>query len=422
MIDKELKEKIETARESSRILGRITTADKNNVIRNIADLLVESKKEIIAANSIDYSNAKKNGMSDVMLDRLMLDEERIEGIAKDAYSVAQLPDPVGEKFDSKEMENGLKISKQRVPLGVIATIYESRPNVTVDIAVLAIKSGNSVVLRGGKEAINSNKALMSVIERSIESASLPTGCVSLIESTDRKIVSDMLSYQGGIDLLIPRGGADLIKFVRENALIPVVTGGIGVCHIYVDETADVKKSVKIINNAKVQRPTVCNALDTILLHASIAPAILDAIQDVWIDDNEVEVHADDRAMALIGPSSKMKTKKATSDDWGREFLSLIAAIKIVDSMDEALQHIGLYGEHSESILTNNPQNATRFLNEVDSAAVYVNASTRFTDGAQFGLGAEVAISTNKLHARGPMGLEELTSYKWVIVGDWHVRD
>jgi len=420
-MSKELKEKVQTARDASSVLAYASTQDKNMAILAIADSLIESKENILSANSIDYSNGLKSGLSQAMLDRLMLNDERIESIAQDARSVAALPDPVGEEFDSRTMENGLQISKRRVPLGVIATIYESRPNVTVDISTLAIKSGNAAVLRGGKEAINSNVAISNVIKEAIKDSSLPDGCVDLIGSTDRKIVSEMLGFQGGIDLLIPRGGADLIRFVAENAAVPVVTGGVGVCHIYVDSEVDIDSAVSILDNAKVQRPTVCNALDTILIHSKTAPQILDGIQRKWGESGTVEVHADERAYGMLDENTNLVVKPATSDDWGREFLSLKVAVKIVDSIDEALVHIGQHGDHSEAILTHNKENAERFLNEVDSAAVYVNASTRFTDGAQFGLGAEVAISTNKLHARGPMGLEELTSYKWVILGDWDVR-
>ena len=262
---------------------------------------------------------------------------------------------------------------------------------------------------------------VSIAESTIKDSSLPDGCVDLIGSTDRKIVSEMLSFQGGIDLLIPRGGADLIRFVAENASVPVVTGGVGVCHIYVDSEVDIDSAVSILDNAKVQRPTVCNALDTILIHSKTAPQILNGIQRKWGESGTVEVHADERAYSMLDEDTNLVVKPATSEDWGREFLSLTVAVKIVDSIDEALVHIGQHGDHSEAILTYNKENAERFLNEVDSAAVYVNASTRFTDGGQFGLGAEVAISTNKLHARGPMGLEELTSYKWVILGDWDVR-
>ncbi len=420
-MSKELREKVQTARDASSVLAYASTQDKNMAILSIADSLIKSKEEILSANSIDYSNGLKSGLSQAMLDRLMLNDERIESIAQDARSVAALPDPVGEEFDSRTMENGLKISKRRVPLGVIATIYESRPNVTVDISTLAIKSGNSAVLRGGKEAINSNVAISNVIKGAIKDSSLPDGCVDLIGSTDRKIVSEMLSFQGGIDLLIPRGGADLIRFVAENASVPVVTGGVGVCHIYVDSEVDIDSAVSILDNAKVQRPTVCNALDTILIHSKTAPQILNGIQRKWGESGTVEVHADERAYSMLDEDTNLVVKPATSEDWGREFLSLTVAVKIVDSIDEALVHIGQHGDHSEAILTYNKENAERFLNEVDSAAVYVNASTRFTDGGQFGLGAEVAISTNKLHARGPMGLEELTSYKWVILGDWDVR-
>ena len=420
-ISRELQDKVHAAHAAARLLAKVSTSVKDRALEAVAVALEEQQGVILDANRSDYREAQAAGMSDVMLDRLLLNEERLRSMASDVRAVAALPDPVGESFDARILPNGLHISRRRVPLGVIASVYESRPNVTVDIAVLCLKSGNAIVLRGGKEAIRSNTALAHLVQRATADAGLPPGVVQFIESTDRDLVAQMLRYQGEIDLLIPRGGADLIRFVRDNALVPVVTGGIGVCHTYVDSPTDVEKAVAIAYNAKVQRPTVCNALDTLLVHAETAPAFLPLLAQAW-GAERVEIHADKRAMTLLGPSPATPVMAATEEDWGREFLSLTAAVKVVDSLDEALEHIERYGSgHSEAILTDDYGHAMRFLDEVDAAAVYVNASTRFTDGGQFGLGAEVAISTNKLHARGPMGLRELTSYKWTIMGDGHVR-
>jgi len=321
----------------------------------------------------------------------------------------------------RTLPNGLLIGRKRVPLGVIGAIYESRPNVTIDISVLCLKSGNAVILRGGKESIRSNSALVNVVQKACKRAGVPDGAVQFIENTDRALVNHLLKMRGIIDLLIPRGGAGLIKFVAENAAMPVVSGGIGVCHTYVDKSADVAKAVAIAFNAKVQRPTVCNALDTLLVHAALAEKYLPLVAAEWAKAG-VEMHCDERALAILKSNSSLKLVSATDEDWGKEFLSLVAAVKVVDSLDGALEHIERYGSgHSEAILTEEYQVAMRFLNEVDAACVYVNASTRFTDGGQFGLGAEVGISTQKMHARGPLGVKELTSYKWIIFGSGQVR-
>jgi glutamate-5-semialdehyde dehydrogenase len=319
------------------------------------------------------------------------------------------------------MSNGLQIGKKRVPIGVIGTIYESRPNVTVDIAALCLKAGNAVILRGGKETINSNTAIVNVIRTACETAGMPEGCVQLVANTDHSLVDAMLQMNDVIDLIVPRGGADLIKMVKENATMAVVAGGIGVCHAYVDITANIRKAVAIVYNAKVQRPTVCNALDTVLVHKDVAESFLPWMA-AELNKAEVELHVDERAMAVLQADGMVNLVPAVEEDWGKEFLSLVAAIKVVDNLDEALRHIERYGSgHSEAIVTEDYEAAMRFLNEVDAAAVYVNASTRYTDGGQFGLGAEVGISTQKLHARGPMGLKELTSYKWIILGNGQVR-
>jgi len=320
------------------------------------------------------------------------------------------------------MENGLMIGKKRVPLGVISAIYESRPNVTVDIASLCIKSGNGCILRGGKETIHSNMALAKLIQNAINRAGLPEGIVQVIENTDRSLVNLMLKMSDYIDMVVPRGGAGLIKFVKDNAVMPVVSGGIGVCHTYVDAAADMAKAVNIVYNAKVQRPTVCNALDTLLVHTGIAERYLpEAVKE--LSKASVEIHCDEKAMEILKKSgSDGKLVPATDEDWGKEFLALIIAIKVVSSLDEALEHIDKYGSgHSEAIVSENYDAVMRFLNEVDAACVYANASTRFTDGSQFGMGAELGISTQKMHARGPIGLKELTSYKWIIFGSGQIR-
>jgi glutamate-5-semialdehyde dehydrogenase len=424
---KELEEKGKAAKAAARKLAFLSTEIKNKALLNTADALIDKLNEILIANKADYEKAKASGMSEAMLDRLMLSPSRLEGIAEDTKTVATLPDPVGEEYEMRTLPNGLQMSKRRVPLGVIGAIYESRPNVTIDISSLCLKSGNAVILRGGKEALNSNRALAKVAQEACDQAGVPHGAIQFVESTERDLVKHMLKMKGIIDLMIPRGGADLIKLVSENAAMPVVTGGIGVCHTYVDRSADTNKAVAITYNAKVQRPTVCNALDCILVHNQIAQAYLPAIAKEWAKAG-VEMHCDKRAMAILKANDVILNEvknllvPAKDEDWGREYLSLKAAIKVVDSLDEALEHIERHGSgHSEAIVTEDQSAARRFLNEVDAACVYVNASTRFTDGAQFGLGAEIGISTQKFHARGPMALKELTSYKWIIWGTGQVR-
>ena len=417
----ELEAKGKAAKAAARRLAYLSTDVKNKALANIASDLLAKKDEILAANQIDYKEAEASGMSAVMLDRLMLNSSRLEAIAQDVLAVAALPDPVGEVFDMRTLPNGLQIGKKRVPLGVIGAIYESRPNVTIDISVLCLKSGNAIILRGGKEAINSDSALARVVQEACQRAGVPDGAVQFIENTDRALVDYMLKMKDVIDLLIPRGGAGLIKFVSENATMPVVTGGVGVCHTYVDKSADIDKAVALAFNAKVQRPTVCNALDTLLVHADIAPRYLPKVAAEWAKAG-VEMHCDKRALSILKSIPSLKVIPSTNEDWGKEFLSLVAAVKVVDSLDEALEHIERYGSgHSEAIITEEYNAAMRFLNEVDAACVYVNASTRFTDGGQFGLGAEVGISTQKFHARGPLGLKELTTYKWIIFGSGQVR-
>jgi glutamate-5-semialdehyde dehydrogenase len=395
---------------------------KNCALEGIADALVKHSAEIQAENKKDYSAGREKGLSEAMLDRLLLTDERIKGMARDVRAIAALPDPVGEVFDMQNRPNGLTIGKKRVPLGVIGSIYESRPNVTVDISSLCLKSGNSCILRGGSEAINSNRVLARLIRGAIAEAGVPEDAVQYVDDPDRKLVEAMLHMKQHIDLMVPRGGDKFIKFVVANATMPVVAGGVGVCHTYVDRSADLEKAVAIVYNAKVKRPTVCNALDTLIVHSEAAPRYLPAIGKEWAKAG-VEMHCDRRAMSILGPLHEMNVKPAANEDWGKEFLALVAAVKVVDSVDEALEHIQTYGSgHSEAIVTEDYSAAMRFLEEVDAAAVYVNASTYFTDGGQFGLGAEVGISTQKFHARGPMGLKDLTSYKWIVLGNGHVRE
>jgi len=417
----EMQIKGRAARAASRKLAHVGTDVKNAALLNIADDLFASEKEILRANRIDCAEGEKEGMAAAMLDRLLLTSERIQAIASDVRSVAALPDPVGEVFEMRTMPNGLRIGKRRVPLGVIGAIYESRPNVTVDISVLCLKSGNAIILRGGKEALQSNAALAKVVQEASVRAGIPEGTVQFIESTDRALVGQMLEMRDSIDLIVPRGGAQLISYVAKNAAMPVLTGGIGVCHTYVDRSADIRKAVDIAYNAKVQRPTVCNALDTLLVHADIARSFLPGLAAAWSEAG-VEMHCDPRTLELVGAAGGPKAIAASREDWGKEFLALVAAVRVVDSLDEALKHIAQYGSgHSEAIVTEDYSAAMRFLDEVDAACVYANASTRFTDGSQFGLGAEVGISTQKLHARGPLGLKELTTYKWIIFGDGQIR-
>lgn len=417
----ELQAKGKAAKAVSRRLAYLSTETKNKALDNIARGLLSRQDEILAANKIDLDEARASGMGEAMVDRLVLTPGRLEGIAQDVRAVAALPDPVGETFDMRTMPNGLQIGRRRVPLGVIGAIYESRPNVTIDISALCLKSGNAVILRGGKEALNSNSALARVVQQAAAEAGVPEGAVQFVESTERALVNHMLKMRDTIDLIIPRGGAGLISMVAENAAMPVVTGGIGVCHTYVDSSADLEKAVAIAYNAKVQRPTVCNALDSLLVHRDIAGRYLPMVAREW-GKAGVEMRCDETALRILKSDSACKAVPARDTDWGKEFLALVAAVKIVDSLDEALAHIERYGSgHSEAIVTEDYSAGMRFLAEVDAACVYVNASTRFTDGGQFGLGAEVGISTQKFHARGPMGLRELTTYKWIIMGNGQVR-
>jgi glutamate-5-semialdehyde dehydrogenase len=357
-----------------------------------------------------------------MIDRLLLTEERLASIAAGVRDIASLPDPVGEEFDTRTLPNGLQLSRVRVPLGVIGVIYESRPNVTIDVSALCLKSGNVAVLRGGKEAQRSNIALAEQVQSALKEAGAPEGAVQIVRDPDRALVLEMIQMRGQIDLIVPRGGAGLIEFVRENAHVPVVAGGVGVCHTYVHEDADLSEALEIVHNAKTRRPSVCNALDTVLVHESVAPAFLPRLAERWASF-PVEMRCDDASLEIVRqavPSGPWLL--AESDDFGREYLALRAAVKVVGSLDQAVSHIQAFGSgHSEAIVTEGYSTAREFVRRIDAAAVFVNASTQFTDGGEFGLGAELGISTQKFHARGPLGLRELTSYKWVVLGDGQIR-
>ncbi len=414
----ELTQKAQAAKAAQRKLAHLSTEVKNRALNCIADGLIAGETEILEANRKDLDDARAAGMDQAMQDRLLLDADRLKGMAGDVRTVASLPDPVGEVIDARVLPNSLRIERRRVPLGVIGTIFESRPNVTSDISSLCLKSGNAVILRGGKEALRSNSALARVIKQAAEAGGIPGDAVQFIESTERMVVNEMLELSEYIDLIIPRGGEKLVTLVKDNANMPVLASGAGICHTYVDRMADLDKAVAIAYNAKVQRPTVCNAMDCLLVHSEIAGRYLPLIAKEWAKAG-VEMHCDKRAMEIL---KDFKPVAAKESDWGKEFLALIAAVKVVDSIDEAMEHIATYNSgHSEAIVTEDYSAALRFLEEVDAACVYANASTRFTDGGQFGLGAEVGICTQKFHARGPMGLKELTTYKWVIMGDGQVR-
>ncbi len=389
---------------------------KNKALLAIADALVENAGEIIAANELDLTAARENGTRAALIDRLTLTQARIEGMAEGVRQVAALPDPVGKVLDGSVRPNGLKIEKVRVPLGVIAIIYEARPNVTSDAAALCLKSGNAVILRGGKEAINSNKCIADIMRAAVEKAGLPKDCIALVEDTSRASSVELMQLTDYVDVLIPRGGAGLIKSVVENSKVPVIETGAGNCHVYVDKTADIDMAVSIINNAKTSRPSVCNAIETILVHKDIAEKALPAIK-AKLDEKDVTLRCCERSAAILDG-----VESACEDDWYTEYGDYILAVKVVDSIDEAIAHIAKYSTgHSEAIVTESYKAAQKFTDEVDSAAVYVNASTRFTDGGEFGLGAEIGIATQKLHARGPMGLNELTSMKFIIRGDGQIR-
>ena len=408
------------AKAASYKLALLSSREKNRVLEKIAEYLEAQSHEILLANEQDLLEARRNGLSEAMLDRLALNPARLKSIADDVRQVCSLADPVGQVIDGGLLDSGLRIERRRVPLGVIGVIYEARPNVTVDVASLCLKTGNAAILRGGKETWRTNAATVKVIQQALEECGLPAGAVQAIESPDRALVNEMLRMDKYIDMLIPRGGAGLHKLCREQSTIPVITGGIGVCHIFVDDTAEIEPALKIIVNAKTQRPSTCNTVETLLVHQRIADRFLPALSQQMAQSG-VTLHADPNALTQLkdGPAKVEAVKAEQYDD---EFLSLDLNVKVVADLDDAIAHIRAHGtQHSDAILTRTLSNANRFVNEVDSSAVYVNASTRFTDGGQFGLGAEVAVSTQKLHARGPMGLEALTTYKWVGFGDDTIR-
>ncbi|NOE71775.1 glutamate-5-semialdehyde dehydrogenase [Vibrio cholerae] len=398
------------AKAASFQLATASTAQKNQALASMADQLEAQSASILAANAKDIALGREAGLSDAMLDRLLLNESRLQAIANDVRNVIKLNDPVGSEIDSRVLENGMSLARRRVPLGVVGVIYEARPNVTIDIAALCLKTGNAAILRGGKETFFSNMELVKVIQSALDKAGLPAASVQYIEKPDRELVTQLLKMDDYVDMIIPRGGAGLHKMCKENSTVPVIIGGFGISHIFVDESADLDKSVAVIENAKVQRPSACNALDTLLVHQAIAKPLLDKL--IAKLNGKVAFVAEPKAKALM--SSAAELRDAQAGDFDTEWLSYTLGVKVVQDAQEAIEHMREHNaSHSDAIMTNDLYNAELFVNTAGSAAVYVNASTRFTDGAQFGLGAEVAVSTQKLHARGPMGLEELTSYKWV---------
>ena len=407
------------ARSAAAALAQKSTADKNAALLAIADALEANTLSILEANQRDLDLAAQNGIDPIWIrDRIDL-EKRMAGIVTDVRKVAELPDPVGEVLNDSMLDNGLRLIKRRTPLGVLGTIYESRPNVTVDVSTLALKTSNAVILRGGSDVLHSNMRLTQVMQEVLAAHDFPAGAIQYISSTDRRYVSEMLRLYEYIDMIIPRGGNGLHTFCRENSSIPVITGGIGVCHIFVDESAQLDKVLPVLDNAKTQRPAVCNSMETLLVHRSVARELLPQVVDV-LGAAGVAFHAGERAYRIVGADERVVA--AAAEDFDTEWYNLTLNLKVVDDVDEAIAHIARHGtQHSDSILTETAAHAERFLNEVDSAAVYWNASTRFTDGSAMGMGAEVAISTQKLHARGPMALEELTTYKWIVKGDYTSR-
>ncbi|MFA0908430.1 glutamate-5-semialdehyde dehydrogenase [Vibrio cholerae] len=398
------------AKAASFQLATASTAQKNQALAIMTDQLEAQSASILAANAKDIALGREAGLSDAMLDRLQLNESRLQAIANDVRNVIKLNDPVGSEIDSRVLENGMSLARRRVPLGVVGVIYEARPNVTIDIAALCLKTGNAAILRGGKETFFSNMELVKVIQSALDKAGLPAASVQYIEKPDRELVTQLLKMDDYVDMIIPRGGAGLHKMCKENSTVPVIIGGFGISHIFVDESADLDKSVAVIENAKVQRPSACNALDTLLVHQAIAKPLLDKL--IAKLNGKVAFVAEPKAKALMHAAAELRDAQAS--DFDTEWLSYTLGVKVVQDVQEAIEHMREHNaSHSDAIMTNDLYNAELFVNTAGSAAVYVNASTRFTDGAQFGLGAEVAVSTQKLHARGPMGLEELTSYKWV---------
>lgn len=413
---KTVKELGKRAKEASYDLGVVSTSEKNKALELMALALLKNKEEIIKENQKDIERAKEKGTPASLIDRLYLNDERIEGMAQGLREIAALDDPVGEVLEMWKRPNGLQIGKQRVPMGVIGIIYEARPNVTSDAAALCLKTGNAVILKGGSDAINSNKAIVKVLIEAVKEAGLPEFSIQLIEDTSREATNEMMKLNEYIDVLIPRGGAGLIQAVVKNATVPVIETGVGNCHIYVDENSDLEMAKDIIINAKTSRPGVCNAAEKILINEKIAGEFLPVIVK-GLREKSVEIRGDEKVINII-----KDVKAATEEDWGREYLDYVIGAKIVKDVDEAINHINKYGSgHSEAIITESYKNSQKFLNKVNAAAVYVNASTRFTDGGEFGFGAEIGISTQKLHARGPMGLKELTTIKYIICGNGQIR-
>jgi glutamate-5-semialdehyde dehydrogenase len=408
----------EKARQAFERISRTDSSSRENAVHTISDRLEAEREQVRKANQEDVRLAKQSGLSSSLIDRLTLNDERINAIIADLRSLAALPDPIGSIYDERTLQSGIRLWRQRVPLGVLGVIYESRPNVTVDVAGLAVKTGNAAILRGGKETIQSNRVLVKIVQSALLDSGLPEECVQFIDDPDRGLVEQMLRLNDFIDVIIPRGGNSLHQFCRQHATIPVITGGIGICHLYVDADANLDQAIPVIHNAKTQRPSVCNSLDTLLVHESIASDFLPRVVNT-LSGSGVSFRAESKAAALLNDEHVMP---AGPDDFDTEWLSLVLGLKVVPDLETAIEHIQQHGtHHSDGILTGNPDHADRFIHDVDSAAVYVNASTRFTDGAQFGLGAEVAVSTQRLHARGPMGLPELTTYKWVVMGDYTLR-
>jgi glutamate-5-semialdehyde dehydrogenase len=403
------------------VLATASTTQKNRALALMADELDAHQNDILAANEKDLSAAMASGMNEALLDRLRLDPKRLADIANDVRNVVSLPDPVGAELDSRVLENGLRLSRRRVPLGVIGVIYEARPNVTIDIASLCLKTGNASILRGGRETFHSNQALVKVIQSALKKADLPAASVQYIGDPDRAYVSQLLKLDQYVDMIIPRGGANLHKMCKENSTIPVIIGGFGISHVYVDQSADLNRSLDVVENSKCQRPSACNSLDTLLVHEAVAESFLPRLAE-RLNAHNLTFVADDAAFQCLEHKAS-RLRKAESGDFDTEWLSYTLGVAIVSDINQAINHLREHNaSHSDAILTNDLISAELFVNNAGSAAVYVNASTRFTDGAQFGLGAEVAVSTQKLHARGPMGLEELTSYKWVGIADYLIRD
>jgi glutamate-5-semialdehyde dehydrogenase len=409
------------AKAAAKILAKTPTGQKNKALTELAAILETSRQPILDANAKDVASAGAAGLAEGLIDRLTLTPARLDGIAADLRKVIDLPDPVGERYDETVRPNGLHLRRQRVPIGVLGVIYESRPNVTVDVSGLAVKTGNAAVLRGGSETLNSNRALVDAVHRALRGAGLPGDAILFVDDPDRARVTELLALDGCVDMIIPRGGAGLHRFCREHSRIPVITGGVGICHLYVEESADLERSLEVIHNAKTRRPSVCNALDTVLVERPVAAKFLPMVVS-RLEKDGVTFRAHENALPFLGRPLPASVKPAGPEDFDTEWMSLVLGLKVVDTLDEAMEHIALHSQnHSDGILTENREHAARFTAEVDSAAVYVNASTHFTDGAQFGLGAEAAISTQRLHARGPMGLRELTTYKWVAEGDYLIR-